>query len=115
MSNSASVDETVRQFAVAVSNMITAITAAETSRRVAEYRKVLGEVTAKAAITGNGTPDEPLLLNVRQAAKTLGISVRTLSKYSVPWGPIPVVKIGARTCYHLEDLKAAIERMKERK
>lgn len=114
MSNPSSVDEAVRHFAVAMSNMITAITAAETSRRVAEYRKMLTDITARTSAVGGDGPDQPLLVDGHQAAKMLGVSKGTLSNYSVQRGPIPMVKIGARTCYHVKDLEMAIEQMKRR-
>lgn len=44
------------------------------------------------------------LLNSKQATTYLGIGVRTLWTMTAPRGPIPVVRIGNRVCYSIEDL-----------
>jgi hypothetical protein len=38
----------------------------------------------------------------------LNVSPNTLFNWSAPRGPIPFVKIGARRCYAVKDLEAAI-------
>jgi excisionase family DNA binding protein len=57
---------------------------------------------------------EPMLLNPRQAAKTLGISERTLATYTKS-GLIPRLKIGACVRYSPEALRQWIERAAEKK
>jgi excisionase family DNA binding protein len=57
---------------------------------------------------------EPMLLNPRQAAKTLGISERTLATYTKS-GLLPVVRIGACVRYSPDDLREWIKRASEKK
>ena len=57
---------------------------------------------------------EPLLLNSRQAAKTLGISERTLATYTKS-GLLPVVRIGHSVRYSPEALRRWIEGATEEK
>lgn len=54
-----------------------------------------------------------LLLNPKQAAKSLGISERTLATYTKS-GLIPVVRIGHSVRYSLEALRALIGQATER-
>jgi len=53
----------------------------------------------------------PQLVPVRDAAKRLGISERTLWTLTDA-GEIPVVRIGRRVLYDLADLRAFVERTK---
>lgn len=53
-------------------------------------------------------PPARLLLNVREAAESLGISQRTLWSLTQPRGPIPSVRIGARVLYSLTALQVWI-------
>lgn len=54
----------------------------------------------------------PLLVSVREGARMLNVSPNTLLNWSAPRGPIPFVKIGARRCYAVTDLEAAIARLR---
>ena len=54
------------------------------------------------------TNTTPMLLNIREAAKTLGVSERTVWAISAPRGPLACVKIGARVMYRPADLEAYI-------
>ena len=59
------------------------------------------------------TPDDPnalrLLLNARDAARALSISERTLWGLTEPRGPIPAVRVGARSVrYAVADLECFI-------
>jgi len=61
----------------------------------------------------NPTNNSPkLLLNAREAARTLGVCPKTLWNLSWPRGTIPIVRIGARVLYDPEDLRAWIEKQK---
>jgi hypothetical protein len=55
-----------------------------------------------------------LLVDARQAAKSLSVSKGTLFNLTAPRGPIPAVKLGARVCYAVADLERAIETLKVR-
>ena len=55
---------------------------------------------------------ERLLIPAREAARLLSVSEKTLWSYSAPRGDIPVVRIGARTLYDPDDLRAWIARQK---
>jgi excisionase family DNA binding protein len=53
------------------------------------------------------TPDpKPVCLPLRQAAKALGISARTLWKLLRPRGPIPAIRLPGKTLIRLVDLEA---------
>ncbi len=54
-----------------------------------------------------------LLLNIREAAASLGISERTLWAMTNPRGPIPSVRIGTRVLYDPRDLQTWIDGQKE--
>jgi len=58
---------------------------------------------------GNG-----LLLGASDAAKSLGVSRKTLYNHTAPRGDLPAVRIGARVLYDVADLRAWIERRKTR-
>lgn len=62
-------------------------------------------------MTTTSTP--AALLSTKEAAKYLGVSVRTLWAITAPRGPLPVVKIGTRCLYDLADLARYIEARKE--
>jgi len=53
------------------------------------------------------------LLNKDQAAKILGITVRSLDKYTSPRGPLRAVRIGGRVLFDEADLSAFISRCKD--
>lgn len=57
--------------------------------------------------------NERLLLTPREAARSLGVSEKTLYNYT-RCGEIPVVRIGRAVRYSLEDLKAWIQRASEK-
>lgn len=52
----------------------------------------------------------PLALSPREAAKSLGISERTLWASTVPRGPIPAVKLGGRVLYPVAGLQEWLTR-----
>lgn len=106
-------EEAARQFAAATVSLIKAIRFLDSASLVREIRRIVMEAHA-ADSAGTKTRDEakPLLLNARQAAKSLSISTGTLHNFSAPRGPIPIVKIGARTCYAVTDIEAAIEKFR---
>lgn len=61
-------------------------------------------------------PEEAkLLLSIRETAKCLGISTKTLWSLTVPHGPIPAVRIGRAVRYLPDDLQAWIKRSKQEK
>lgn len=63
---------------------------------------------------GNTSPPiRRLLLSVREAAKMLAISERTLWSITAPRGPLPCVRIGRSVRYDLRDLRAFINSRKE--
>ena len=53
------------------------------------------------------------LLSVKDAAKALGISQRTLWGISAPRGPLPVVRIGTRILYDPDDLARFVQAQKK--
>ena len=59
------------------------------------------------------TQELRLLRSAREAAEALGICEKTLWNVSEPRGDLPVVRIGRRTLYSVDDLHAWIERRKE--
>ncbi len=54
-----------------------------------------------------------LLLNVRDAARSLSICQKTLWAHTRPRGSIPCVRIGSRVLYNPRDLEAWIEAWKK--
>jgi len=57
---------------------------------------------------------EPLLVDAKEAARQLGIGIRTLHRLSAPRGPIPTVAIASRVLYAASDLKLiAVQRRLE--
>ncbi len=106
-------EEAVRQFAAATHGLLKTFRAADNSRLVAEIRRIGREAhESEVASFQNQQAAKPMLLNVRQAAKSLSISPGTLFNLTAPRGPIPAVKIGARVCYAVTDLEKAIETLK---
>jgi excisionase family DNA binding protein len=57
----------------------------------------------------NERPPAPLLLNTRDAARTLAVSERTLWGLTRPRGPIPAVRLGRAVRYAVTDLQGYIE------
>lgn len=55
---------------------------------------------------------EQLLINVREAAHLLSVSERTLWGISKPRGDLPVIRLGRRTLYSLQDIKVWIDMKK---
>lgn len=55
---------------------------------------------------------DPLVVDARTAARMLAISERTLWSRTAPRGSIPVVAIGARRLYDVEDLRRYIAAQK---
>lgn len=53
--------------------------------------------------TASGTPDNRVLVDVREAARLLNISTRTLWTLT-DCGELPSVRIGSRVLYRLETL-----------
>jgi hypothetical protein len=112
-------EEAVRQFASAMLGLLKAVRPVDSNASIlAEIRRIAtdakGACEPEIATGPTQNPVQPLLLNSRQAAKVLSISTRTLFGLSVPRGPIPVVRIGTRTCYAVSDLETAIETLKVR-
>jgi hypothetical protein len=106
-------EEAVRQFASATLGLLKTFRSADHSRLVAEIRRVTKEAhEADVANMQAQQTAKPLLLTARQVAKSLSISPGTLYHLTAPRGPIPVVRIGTRTCYAVADLEAAIEQLK---
>ena len=60
----------------------------------------------------NESFEEKLLLSAREAAAALGVCEKTLWNYSRPRGDIPCLKLGARTLYTVDDLRAWISQQK---
>jgi hypothetical protein len=93
-------EEAVRHFAAATLGLLKTFRAVDNSRLVAEIRRIAREAhESELASPQNQQAAKPLLLNARQAAKSLSISSGTLWNLTAPRGPIPAVKIGARVCY----------------
>ena len=110
-------EEAVRQFASAMLALLKAVRPVDANASIlAEFRRIAMDAKGARGLEVSSVPTEnvgkPLLLNVRQAAKSLSVSTGTLFNLSAPRGPIPVVKMGARTCYDVRDLEAAIETLK---
>lgn len=106
-------EDAVRQFAAATLGLLKTFRAADNSCLVAEIRRIAKEThDSEVASLQNQQAAKPLLLNARQAAKSLSISSGTLWHITAPRGPIPAVKIGARVCYAVADLERAIETLK---
>lgn len=106
-------EEAVRHFAAATLGLLKTFRTADKSRLVAEFRRIAKEAhESEVASFQNQQAAKPMLLNARQAAKSLSISPGTLFNLTAPRGPIPVVKIGTRTCYAVRDPEAAIARLK---
>lgn len=117
MNNVMTEEDAVRQFASAMLALIKAIRPVESNASIlAEIRRMATDVkgarSSEVASVPTDKVDQPPLLNVRQAAKSLSVSTGTLFNLSAPRGPIPIVKMGARTCYDVRDLEAAIETLK---
>lgn len=113
MDESLSEEEAVRRFASATLGLLKTFRAADNSRLVAEIRRMAREAhQSEVASFQNQQAAKPMLLNARQAAKSLSISTRTLHSLTAPRGPIPAVKIGSRVCYAVPDLERAIEALK---
>jgi excisionase family DNA binding protein len=55
-------------------------------------------------------PTIPLAISPREAAKSLGISERTLWAATAPRGPIPAVKLGGRVLYPVSGLQEWLTR-----
>ena len=53
-----------------------------------------------------------LLLSARKAAEALSVCEKTLWSMTAPRGDLPVVKIGRRTLYAVDDLHSWIKRHK---
>lgn len=62
--------------------------------------------------TQKSTQELRLLLSACKSAKALGICEKTLWNVSEPRGDLPVVRIGRRTLYSVDDLHAWIQRHK---
>jgi hypothetical protein len=106
-------EEAVRHFAAATLGLLKTFRAVDNSRLVAEIRRIAKEAhDSEAASFQTQQAAKPMLLNARQAAKSLSISERTLHSMTAPRGPIPAVKIGTRVCYAVPDLERAIEALK---
>lgn len=60
----------------------------------------------------SGTP-APLLVDRKTASAMLAVSERMLAKLTVPYGPIPRIKIGAAVRYVPADLEAFITSRRE--
>jgi hypothetical protein len=115
MDESLSEEEAVRRFASATLGLFKTFRAVDNSRLVAEIRRIAKEAhESEVASFQNQQAAKPMLLNARQAAKSLSISPGTLFNLTAPRGPIPAVKIGARVCYAVADLERAIETLKVR-
>ncbi len=119
MNESLSEEEAVRQFALATIGLLKTLRASDSSRLLAEIRQLTDRMPKVAAARPPQPPrpqdsDEakPLLLDARQAAKSLSVSKGTLFNLTAPRGPIPAVKIGTRVCYSVTDLERAIETLK---
>ncbi len=119
MEESLSEEEAVRRFVLATLGLLKTLRASDSSRLLAEIGQLtegLPRVTAarppEPPRTQASDEARPLLLDARQAAKSLSISKGTLFNLTAPRGPIPAVKIGARVCYAVTDLERAIEKLK---
>jgi hypothetical protein len=53
--------------------------------------------------------NEKLLVSVREAARMLSVSDKTLWNHTSPRGPIKVVRIGKRTLYPIAELQRLIQ------
>lgn len=75
--------------------------------RAAKRRKEEADARMERTPPKPEAPDR-FLLTVRDAAKFLSISVKTLWKLTAPRGPLPSVHFGRTVRYPIDDLKAAI-------
>jgi hypothetical protein len=115
MESTATEEDAVRHFAAATFGLLKTFRSADNARLVAEVRRIAREThDPEVARLENQQASKPMLLNARQAAKSLSISRGTLHGLTAPRGPIPVVKIGTRVCYAVVDLEQAIETFKVR-
>ena len=113
MNEPLSEEEAVHRFAAATLGLLKTFRTTDNSRLVAEIRRIAKEAhESEVASLQNQQAAKPMLLNTRQAAKSLSISPGTLFNLTAPRGPIPAVKIGARVCYAVTDLERAIETLK---
>lgn len=63
-------------------------------------------------IGGGPAAPAPLLLTGAQAARSLGVTPRTLRRLSAPSGPIPVVRLGRLIRYAPSDLERAVRSLR---
>lgn len=56
---------------------------------------------------------QTLLVGIREAARLLSVSERTLWKLTAPRGPIPVVRLGKAVRYSVDDLREWLKKAKE--
>jgi hypothetical protein len=113
MNESLSEEEAVHRFAAATLGLLKTFRTADNSRLVAEIRRIAKEAhESEVTSFQNQQAAKPMLLNARQAAKSLSISERTLHSMTAPRGPIPAVKIGTRVCYAVSDLERAVDALK---
>ena len=104
-------EELVRGFVNAAVALLEHTCRTENERLNQQVKEMLA--TQGATNARSKAVDEPrLLLGPREAAKLLSISTGTLYNLSSPRGPIPYIKLGARTCYAVKDLEALIEKLK---
>ena len=61
-----------------------------------------------------GVDIQPILLSVDETAVFLGLSANTIRKMANQ-GDLPKVKIGSRTLFAQDDLRAFVEKLKRKK
>ena len=70
-------------------------------------------VSSAGRISPEKVEEAKLLLSTREAAKSLGISDRTLFKMTAPRGPIPAIRFGRVVRYSPDDLRAWIKQFRQ--
>ena len=61
----------------------------------------------------DGFEEAKLLLSIRETAKCIGVSEKTLWTLTAPRGPIPAVRIGRAVRYSPDDLRAWIKQCRQ--
>ncbi len=70
-------------------------------------------MTEETTTVVNGDDDSRLLIPIREAARALSISERTLWGLTRPRGPIPCVRLGGRVLYSPDALRKWIAEQQE--
>ena len=66
----------------------------------------------KEEVRAHQSSEKKSLLNVREAAEYLGLSERTVYRWTKPRGPLQSIRMGSQVRYDIADLKAWIQDQK---